>query len=219
MLLKTFRVMPGNATIYTNMYVVADEGTKEGILIDAAGGIDKIYNYVENMNIKLRYVILTHCHGDHIAGLRELKRNYPNIKIVINEAEKENIIDDSVNMCTFLGLPENYMQADITVKEGDIIKFGNLEAKIIHTPGHTEGSMSILIEDAVFTGDTMFKRIYGRTDLKTGSEREIMWSIKDKLLKLPDNTIVYPGHGAITIIREEKEFYAQLEEKKSQEND
>lgn len=219
MLLKTFRVMPGNATIYTNMYVVADEGTKEGILIDAAGGIDKIYNYVENMNIKLRYVILTHCHGDHIAGLRELKRNYPNIKIVINEAEKENIIDDSVNMCTFLGLPENYMQADITVKEGDTIKFGNLEAKIIHTPGHTEGSMSILIEDAVFTGDTMFKRIYGRTDLKTGSEREIMWSIKDKLLKLPDNTIVYPGHGAITIIREEKEFYAQLEEKKSQEND
>ena len=122
-------------------------------------------------------------------------------------------------MCTFLGLPENYMEADITVKEGDTIKFGNLEAKIIHTPGHTEGSMSILIEDAVFTGDTMFKRIYGRTDLKTGSEREIMWSIKDKLLKLPDNTIVYPGHGAITIIREEKEFYAQLEEKKSQKND
>ena len=79
MLLKTFRVMPGNATIYTNMYVVADEGTKEGILIEAAGGIDKIYNYVENMNIKLRYVILTHCHGDHTAGLRELKRNYPNI--------------------------------------------------------------------------------------------------------------------------------------------
>ena len=131
MLLKTFRVMPGNATIYTNMYVVADEGTKEGILIDAAGGIDKIYNYVENMNIKLRYVILTHCHGDHTAGLRELKRNYPNIKIVINEAEKENLTDDSVNMCTFLGLPENYMEADITVKEGDTIKFGNLEAKII----------------------------------------------------------------------------------------
>lgn len=212
MLLKTFRVMPGNATIYTNMYVVADEETKEGILIDAAGGIDKIYNYVENMNIKLRYVILTHCHGDHTAGLRELKKNYPNIKIVINEAEKENLTDDSANMCTFLGLPENYMEADITVKEGDILKFGNIEAKIIHTPGHTEGSMSILINDAVFTGDTMFKRVYGRTDLKTGSEREIMWSIKDKLLKLPENTIVYPGHGAITIIREEKEFYEHLNE-------
>ena len=67
--------------------------------------------------------------------------------------------------------------------------------------------MSILINDAVFTGDTLFKGTYGRTDLKTGSEREIMWSIKDKLLKLPENTIVYPGHGAITIIREEKEHY------------
>lgn len=207
MLLKTFRMMPGNAKIYTNMYVVVDEATKEGILIDAAGGIDKIYNYVENLNIKLKYAILTHCHGDHIAGLRELKKNYPHTKIVINETEKNNLIDDSVNLCSFLGLPENYIEAEVLVKEGDVLEFGNLKAKIIHTPGHTEGSMSILIDDAVFTGDTLFKRIYGRTDLKTGSEREMMWSIKDKLLKLPENTIVYPGHGATTIIREEVEFY------------
>ena len=212
MLLKTFRVMPGNATIYTNMYVVADEETKEGILIDAAGGIDKIYNYVENMNIKLKYVILTHCHGDHIAGLKELRKNYPRIKIVINEDDKVGLTDDTINLCSFLGLPENYVEADILAKDGDIIEFGGLKATIIHTPGHTAGSMSILIKDAVFTGDTMFKRVYGRTDLKTGSEREIMWSIKDKLLKLPDNTIVYPGHGAITIIREEKEFYDKLDQ-------
>ncbi len=212
MLLKTFRVMPGNATIYTNMYVVADEETKEGILIDAAGGIDKIYNYVENMNIKLKYVILTHCHGDHIAGLKELRKNYPRIKVVINEDDKVGLTDDTINLCSFLGLPENYIEADILVKDGDIIEFGGLKATIIHTPGHTAGSMSILIKDAVFTGDTMFKRVYGRTDLKTGSEREIMWSIKDKLLKLPDNTIVYPGHGAITIIREEKEFYDKLDQ-------
>lgn len=212
MLLKTFRVMPGNATIYTNMYVVADEETKEGVLIDAAGGIDKIYNYVENMNIKLKYVILTHCHGDHIAGLKELRKNYPRIKVVINEDDKVGLTDDTINLCSFLGLPENYVEADILVKDGDILEFGGLKATIIHTPGHTAGSMSILIKDAVFTGDTMFKRVYGRTDLKTGSEREIMWSIKDKLLKLPDNTIVYPGHGAITIIREEKEFYDKLDQ-------
>ena len=212
MLLKTFRVMPGNATIYTNMYVVADEETKEGILIDAAGGIDKIYNYVENMNIKLKYVILTHCHGDHIAGLKELRKNYPRIKVVINEDDKVGLTDDTINLCSFLGLPENYIEADILVKDGDIIEFGGLKATIIHTPGHTAGSMSILIKDAVYTGDTIYKRVYGRTDLKTGSEREIMWSIKDKLLKLPDNTIVYPGHGAITIIREEKEFYDKLDQ-------
>ena len=107
----------------------------------------------------------------------------------------------------FLSLPENYIEADILVKEGDVIEFGNLKAEVIHTPGHTAGSMSLLIKDAVFTGDTLFKKVYGRTDLKTSSEREIMWSIKDKLLKLPENTIVYPGHGAITIIREEIENY------------
>ena len=143
------------------------------------------------------------------AGLKELKRNYPRIKIVINEDEKDALTDDTINMCSYLSLPENYIEADITVKEGDTIEFGNLKAQIIHTPGHTAGSMSILIKDAVFTGDTLFKRVYGRTDLKTGSEREIMWSIKDKLLKLPENTIVYPGHGAITIIREEKEHYEE----------
>ena len=164
------------------------------------------------MNIKLKYVILTHCHGDHIAGLKELRKNYPRIKVVINEDDKVGLTDDTINLCSFLGLPENYIEADILVKDGDIIEFGGLKATIIHTPGHTAGSMSILIKDAVFTGDTMFKRVYGRTDLKTGSEREIMWSIKDKLLKLPDNTIVYPGHGAITIIREEKEFYDKLDQ-------
>ena len=207
MLLKTFRVLPGSATSYTNMYVVADERTKEGILIDAPGSIDKVYNYVENMNIKLKYIILTHCHGDHIAGLKDLRKCYPRIKIVINDDEKEGLTDDSINLCSFLSLPENYIEADIIVKEGDIIEFGNLKAKIIHTPGHTCGSMSILIDDAVFTGDTLFKGVYGRTDLKTGSEREMMWSIKDKLLKLPENTIVYPGHGTTTIIKEEKENY------------
>ena len=159
------------------------------------------------MNINLKYVVLTHCHGDHIAGLKELKRNYPRIKIVINEDEKDALLDDEVTLCTYLSLPENYIEADIVVKEGDVIEFGNIKAQIIHTPGHTAGSMSILINDAVFTGDTLFKRVCGRTDLKTSSEREIMWSIKDKLLKLPENTIVYPGHGAITIIREEKENY------------
>ena len=88
-----------------------------------------------------------------------------------------------------------------------MLKFGELEAQIIHTPGHTAGSMCILIKDALFSGDTMFKHTYGRTDLETGSEREIMWSIKDKLLHLPDETIVYPGHGATTIIKDEKEIY------------
>lgn len=207
MIMKIFRAKVGVADLYTNMYVVADEKTKDGILIDAGAGTDKIIDYIDFMEIKLRYIILTHCHADHISGLKALRKEYPRVPIVINEDDKKGMTDPTINQCEILGVDNNYIEADLVVKEGDVIKFGELEAKIIHTPGHTAGSMCILINDALFSGDTMFKHIYGRTDLKTGSEREIMWSIKDKLLQLPDDTIVYPGHGLTTIIREEKEIY------------
>ncbi len=207
MIFKVFRVLVGKNDTFTNCYVVADEETKIGVVIDPAGEIDKIYNYVENRNIKLAYALLTHCHADHIAGLSALKSQYPHLKVAIHEIEAPYLLDDEVTLCTFLGIPENTICADVTLKEDDVVKIGNLEAKIIHTPGHTAGGMSIVIEDAVFTGDTLFRRTYGRTDLKTSSEEAMLHSIRDKLLKLPENTIVYPGHGAVTIIREEKAFY------------
>ncbi len=207
MIMKTIRAQVGNTDMFTNMYVIADENTKEGVLIDAGGGIDKIVNFIENMQIKLKYIILTHCHVDHVAGLRALKKEYPRAQIIINVEDAEGLADASINMCEYLGVENNFLNADITVKEGDKIRFGDLEALIIHTPGHTAGSMCILIKDALFSGDTLFKGTRGRTDLKTGSEREILWSIKDKLLELPEDTIVYPGHGAITIIKDEKAGY------------
>lgn len=207
MIMKTFRAQVGNTSMFTNMYLIADENTKEAVLIDAGAGIDKIINFIENAQIKLKYIILTHCHVDHIAGLRALKKEYPRAKIVINEEDKEGLVDESINMCELLGVESNFLNADMTVKEGDVLEFGKLQAYIIHTPGHTAGSMCILIKDALFSGDTLFKGTRGRTDLKTGSEREILWSIKDKLLKLPEDTIVYPGHGATTIIRDEIMFY------------
>ena len=209
MIMKTIRAQVGNTDMFTNMYVIADENTKEGVLIDAGGGIDKIVNFIENMQIKLKYIILTHCHVDHVAGLRTLKKEYPRAQIIINVEDAEGLADASINMCEYLGVENNFLNADITVKEGDKIQFGDLEALIIHTPGHTAGSMCILIKDALFSGDTLFKGTRGRTDLKTGSEREILWSIKDKLLELPENTIVYPGHGATTIIKDEKSLYEE----------
>lgn len=207
MIMKTIRAQVGNTDMFTNMYVIADENTKEGVLIDAGAGVDKIVNFIENMQIKLKYIILTHCHVDHVAGLRALKKEYPRAQIIINVEDAEGLADASINMCEYLGVENNFLNADITVKEGDKIQFGDLEALIIHTPGHTAGSMCILIKDALFSGDTLFKGTRGRTDLKTGSEREILWSIKDKLLELPEDTIVYPGHGATTIIKDEKYLY------------
>jgi glyoxylase-like metal-dependent hydrolase (beta-lactamase superfamily II) len=207
MLLKTFKVIVGTMGIYTNSYVVADEASKEGILIDPAGEVDKIYNYIENSGIKLKYIIITHCHGDHIAGLKGFKRYYPNVKIVIHELDKAGLTDDSINLCTYIDISENFIDADVIVKDGDLLEFGKVQVKIIYTPGHTKGSISLLIKDALFSGDTLFKGAWGRTDLPTSDFKSIIRSIEQKLMTLPENTIVYPGHGAISIIREEKGMY------------
>lgn len=210
MLLKMFREIVGDMDMHTNIYVVADEKTKEGIVIDPGGAIDKVYNYIENMHIRLKYIILTHCHADHIAGLRVLHNYYPNAKIAVHEMDRKGLTDYSISMCETVGIPVNTVEADISLKGDDIVSFGDIKAKIIYTPGHTSGSISILINDALFTGDTLFKRMYGRTDLPSGSDVDMQFSIR-KLLSYPDNTIVYPGHGAISIIREEREHYEFME--------
>ncbi len=207
MIMKTFRAQLGNFQMFTNMYAVFDEETREGILIDAGAGADKIINYLDNMNVKLKYIVLTHCHVDHIADLRKIRIAFPRAQIVINEIDAPGLSKAEINMCELLGFENNFLDADIVVKDGDILTFGNIEALMIHTPGHTAGSMSILIKDALFTGDTLFKGTRGRTDLPTSSEREILWSINEKILTLPENTIVYPGHGSTTMIKDEKEWY------------
>lgn len=210
LLLKTFRVIVGNMGIYTNSYLVSDKDTKDSILIDVAGDIDKIYNYIENSGMKLKYIVLTHCHADHISGLSTIKRYYNEAKIIIHENDSEGLTSDNINLCSLVEIEENFISADIIVKDNEIIKFGNLEAKCLHTPGHTSGSMCILIGDALFSGDTLFKRAWGRTDLPTSDFNSIIRSIENKLVILPENTIVYPGHGLPTIIGEEKKLYTEL---------
>ena len=203
MLLKTFKGLVGSMSTYTNTYIIYDEKTNEGILIDVADNVDKIYNFIENSQILLKYVVLTHCHGDHTLGIKELKNLYPKVKIIIHEYDASGLTNDDINRCSFINREPNFTEADIVVKDGDILEFGNTKAKIIHTPGHTKGSISILIGDALFSGDTLFKETVGRTDLPTGSAFDLAKYIK-KLLLLPDNTIVYPGHRITTIIGDEK---------------
>ena len=203
MLLKTFKGLVGNMQSYTNNYVVYDDKTREGILIDVSNDVDKIYDFIENSQIHLKYIVLTHCHGDYIDGIKELRRMYPSVKIVIHEEDSFGLTNDEISRCTAIGREPNFIEADIALKDGDVLKFGEISAKIIHTPGHTAGSISILIEDALFSGDTLFKGTTGRVDLPTGDKWNMKSSI-EKLLKLPENTIVYPGHGYSTIIADEK---------------
>lgn len=201
MLLKTFRgVIPG---MCTNTYIVHDEVTKEGIMIDIVNNVDQIASYIEENNINLKYIVLTHCHADHTVGLQDFKNQYPTAKILIHEDDYDGLTNSKINQCEIVGVEPNFVSADITLKDNDEITFGNLKAQIIHTPGHTKGSISILVEDALFSGDTLFKGTHGRTDLPTGSENDMESSLK-RLLELPDNTIVYPGHGFATMIMDER---------------
>ena len=136
-------------------------------------------------------------------------------KILIHRLDSEGLNDVNINLSTIIDLPPIELEADSRIDDNDLIHLGELEFKVIHTPGHTKGSTSLYCakHECVFSGDTMFRGTWGRTDLPTGSLEDIMDSIIHKLLILPDNTIVYPGHGKATMIQEEKPIYLELKPK------
>ena len=195
----------------TNCYIILDEKSKETLVIDPAGDIDRIEEMLQILDGKLKYIFLTHCHGDHIAGVTELK-NRCGGKIIIHRYDAEGLNNADINLSGYIGLPRIELEADSRLDDGDLIHLGNLEIKVIHTPGHTAGGASLYIENekCLFTGDTIFRRTWGRTDLPTGSMEQIMNSITKKLLVLPDEVIIYPGHGKSTMVIEEKPIYFEL---------
>ena len=189
-----------------NMYLVIDEKTKKAVLIDASAFIPEIIASVKEFGVDVEYILLTHGHFDHIMGLTELKKAL-NAKAVI--CLDDLIISDNINEFTrlFGGLSESVPPTyEKFVKDGDIITVGDMQIKVIHTPGHTEGGVCYLIEDKLFSGDTLFRGSVGRTDLFGGSFEELLDSIKNKLFKLDDNITVYPGHGPVTTIGYEKKY-------------
>lgn len=199
----------------TNCYIIFDEDSREVICIDPAGDVQELFDLIENVfHGKLKYIYLTHCHGDHIEGVREL-RNRLGGKILIHRFDSEGLNDKNVNLSALIDLPEIELEPDSRVDDGDLLHIGNLQFRVIHTPGHTKGSSCLYCEreNCIFTGDTLFAGTWGRTDLPTGSVNDIMDSIVNKLLILPDDTICYPGHGKATKIKEEKPIYLELKPK------
>ena len=199
----------------TNCYIIFDEESKETIVIDPAGDVDKIVEMIEILNGNLKYIYLTHCHGDHIAGVTALKERCGG-KILIHRGDSEGLNNPNINLSGYIGLPEIELEPDSRIDDEDLIHLGNLEFKVIHTPGHTKGGTSLYCdsEKCLFSGDTLFRGTWGRTDLPTGSLEDIMYSISNKLMKLPDETIVYPGHGKSTMIQDEKPIYLELKPKR-----
>lgn len=210
MILKILKVDSGFVE-ETNCYIVEDENTNEAMVIDPGGEPDKIIQLLDILNAKLKYIYLTHCHGDHIAGVKGLKEKKGG-KILIHRKDAEGLYNPNINLREYIGLTEEYLEADSRVDDGDILHVGDIEFKVIHTPGHTAGGSSLYSEKErlVFSGDTIFKGTWGRTDLPTGDMKQIMQSICNKLLVLPDDTIIYPGHGLSTRVRDEEPIYYNL---------
>lgn len=195
----------------TNCYIICDEKTKELMVVDPAGDVDKIVEIINILNGRLKYIYLTHCHGDHIEGVNELK-NKVGGKIIIHRDDAEGLNDKTINLTQIIDIPEIELEADSRIDDGDLLHLGDLEFKVIHTPGHTAGSSSLYCDSERFliSGDTLFRGTWGRTDLPTSDFKAIVNSITNKLMLLPDDTIVYPGHGKSTMIKEEKPIYLEL---------
>jgi len=199
MIIKTFVA----GFLENNMYLILDETSKKGVLIDATECLPEILEAAKEYDIE--YIMLTHGHFDHIMGLNDLKKAL-NAKAVINQ--KDLIVSDNVNEVTRL-----FNQPNITppsyekfIDDNDTITAGNLKFKVIATPGHTEGGVCYLIDDKLFSGDTLFRGSVGRTDLFGGNFKKLSDSIKNKLFKLDDKIKVYPGHGPETTIEYEKQY-------------
>lgn len=184
-----------------NCYIVSKN--KETLIVDPGGDADEIIEYIENKDLNPIAIILTHGHGDHIGGVEELKEKY-GIKVYVNDKDEELLLDGEKNLSKYMPLKkEVVLESYTTFKSDEILNIGDFKIEAIGTPGHTRGSTCFLIEDKLFTGDTLFKGTVGRTDLYSGGN-DLIDSIKEKILKLNESIKIYPGHGAESTILEEK---------------
>lgn len=199
--MKLIRIPAG---IYAaNCYIVYSENTNDGIIVDPGGDADHIMEVIEKNKLNIKHIILTHGHGDHIGGVIDLK-NSLNVDVMIHEEDAEMLRNGDINLSTTMAMGSVEIEPDRLLKDGDIIKFGDLEAEVIHTPGHTRGGICLKIEDILITGDTLFSGSIGRTDLSGGNYETIISSIKEKLMVLSDNIEVLPGHGGPSTVGRER---------------
>jgi glyoxylase-like metal-dependent hydrolase (beta-lactamase superfamily II) len=175
---------------------VHSKNTREAIVIDPGFDFpveaDQIFRYVDAETLKVKFVVNTHGHWDHIGGDQTIQERY-NVPICIHEFDAHLLREEIGNTSGPI----------VMLKEGSLIEFGDVKLKVIHTPGHTDGSICLLAAYLIFTGDTLFAGSAGRTDFPGSSYTDMVSSL-DKLKKLPDDLIVYPGHGPSTLMGEEK---------------
>ena len=184
-----------------NCYLIVDEKTNKSALVDCTEYSEKMINLIGDT--ELEYILLTHGHCDHIAGAKQIKEKY-NAKIVISSPDEPMLHSGRLSLAVFIGGEQNDADADVIVKDNDKIILGDTEISVISTPGHTKGSVCYLVENSLFSGDTLFYCSCGRTDFPGGSSKEMLESLK-RLSKLDPDLKVYPGHDRATTIAFEKQ--------------
>lgn len=197
MIINTFTAGPIDA----NNYLLTDND--EAVLIDCSEAKPEVLSALKGK--KLKFILLTHGHFDHVLGVNEM-REKTGAKVFINKEDVVRMNESADIMRTFGVQGVETPKADDFLNDGDTLKFGNTEIKVIATPGHTQGCVCYLIDGKLFSGDTLFKESVGRCDLPGGNFQKLSDSVKNRLFTLDDNTIVYPGHGPETTIGHEKKY-------------
>lgn len=187
----------------SNCYILGDGD--EGVIIDSGADKRDIIKVVGDTGQKIKHIILTHAHLDHICSVNEVREEL-DAKVLIHKADADALKDNFQNGSVLFGLSKTFREADVLLNHGDVISVGSLNLEVIHTPGHTPGGICIKVEDCVFTGDTLFKCSIGRTDLGNGNYEHIIDSIQNRIMKFDEKVVIYPGHGGSSTIGYEKRY-------------
>ncbi|WP_250227536.1 MBL fold metallo-hydrolase [Anaeropeptidivorans aminofermentans] len=201
------------STMFVNAYIYYDENTKEAVLIDPGKDEDKLIHALNENGLVLKAILLTHGHFDHISAVNEVIAKI-NVPVYAHEDEIDFLLDPMENESKRLGWHAVSVKTDVVLKEGDIVKVGEGELKVIHTPGHTKGGVCYYDEKngILFSGDSLFFESVGRSDFPYGDGKALVENLKKKIAVLPEDVKVLPGHGRATTIGHEKKMNFFLRE-------
>lgn len=196
----------------TNCFLVHTGHGGEGWIVDASFEPGALIERARELELEVTKIVLTHAHGDHIAGLHEVRAAFPGARVVMHEKEASWLGDPVLNLSAGFGEPVRQAPAEETLKGGEVLKLGDSEWKVLHTPGHSPGMVALYCAavHAAIVSDTLFAGSVGRFDFPTSNEGDLMRSLGEVLMKLPDDTRVLPGHGPATTIGRERKFNPYL---------